>query len=262
MCDIIAYDVSCNTKKLKGLIGMARMLWKDKIGEEKIITGYNVDITIKFVDYVDGKIVVVESLNHNTYTVSKDVWKRGVFSEIIKDLCSTSPKEKKSKTTKAPRVSKYEGAKQEINGVEFKVEKYLKGKVRVVAEGYEGFKDMLVATWKNARFFNNIMKVLTRIVEKVREKIEEVEKKYELVLYNDFKRDFLGRLKADEINRIEMEFNKCDTVHDVRKIYKHYTRYVHPDLGHTDVYDDVCFKWLTSLRNVIIEMIEFWSDED
>ena len=39
---------------------MARMLWKDKIGEEKIITGYNVDITIKFVDYVDGKIVVTK----------------------------------------------------------------------------------------------------------------------------------------------------------------------------------------------------------
>ena len=32
MCDIIAYDVSCNTKKMKGLIGMARMLWKDRIG--------------------------------------------------------------------------------------------------------------------------------------------------------------------------------------------------------------------------------------
>lgn len=235
---------------------MARKMWKDRIGEEKIVNG----VTIKFVDYVDGMVVVVESLNHNTFTVSKDVWTRGVFKKIMDDLCSTVKKEKKS--NKAPRVSKYEGAKQEINGVEFKVEKYLKGKVRVVATGYDGFKDMLVATWKNARFFNNIMKVLTKIVEKVREKIEEVEKKYELVLYNDFKRDFLGRLKADEINRIEMEFNKCDTVHDVRKIYKHYTRYVHPDLGHTDVYDDVCFKWLTSLRNVIIEMIEFWNDED
>ena len=236
---------------------MARTMWKDRIGEEKIVNG----VTIKFVDYVDGMVVVVENLNHNTFTVSKGVWTRGVFKEIMDDLCSTVKKEKKF--NKAPRVSKYEGAKQEINGVEFKVEKYLKGKVRVVAKGYEGFKDMLVATWKKARFFNNIMKVLTRIVEKVRGKIEEIEKKYELVVYNDFNRDFLGRLRDKEMTRIEREFNYCVDKQDVRKLYKHYARYVHPDLGHIGVYDRVCFEWLTALRDVIFTLMDKWDfDED
>ena len=236
---------------------MARGTWANKVGSEKIITGYDVDVVITFVDYVDGKVVVKENLNNNTYVVSKDVWNRGVFKNIIKDLTSTVKKEKTS--NKAPRVSKYVGDEKIINDVLFRVVEYAKGKVKVVAENYEGMKEMAISTWKNARFFNNIMKVLTRIVEKVK---EVVEKKYELVVYNDFNRDFLGRLRANEMNRIELEFNRCDTVAEVRKIYKHYAKYVHPDLGHDKIYDDVCFKWLTSLRNVIIDMIEFWSDDD
>lgn len=236
---------------------MARGTWANKVGSEKIITGYDVDVVITFVDYVDGKVVVKENLNNNTYVVSKDVWNRGVFKNIIKDLTSTVKKEKTS--NKAPRVSKYVGDEKIINDVLFRVVEYAKGKVKVVAENYEGMKEMAISTWKNARFFNNIMKVLTRIVEKVK---EVVEKKYELVVYNDFNRDFLGRLRANEMNRIELEFNRCDTVAEVRKIYKHYAKYVHPDLGHDKIYDDVCFKWLTSLRNVIIDMIEFWSEDD
>ena len=236
---------------------MARGTWANKVGSEKIITGYDVDVVITFVDYVDGKVVVKENLNNNTYVVSKDVWNRGVFKNIIKDLTSTVKQEKKS--NKAPRVSKYVGDEKIINDVLFRVVEYAKGKVKVVAENYEGMKEMAISTWKNARFFNNIMKVLTRIVEKVK---EVVEKKYELVVYNDFNRDFLGRLRANEMNRIELEFNRCDTVAEVRKIYKHYAKYVHPDLGHDKIYDDVCFKWLTSLRNVIIDMIEFWSEDD
>ena len=243
MCDYIAYDVSCNTKKLKGLVGMARMLWKDRIGEEKIITGYNVDITIKFVDYVDGKIVVVESLNHNTYTVSKDVWKRGVFSEIIKDLCSTSPKEKKSKTTKAPRVSKYVGQRKKINDVEFYVISYAKNKVEVGAKGYKGSKPMCTSTWTNGKFYKNIMKVLVRI--------------YELIVYNEYPKDFLGRIVVERGDDITHEFEMCDTKEQVRKLFKRYAKYTHPDMGNTLVADKSGFEWLCSLRDCAYEFIEF-----
>jgi hypothetical protein len=108
------------------------------------------------------------------------------------------------------------------------------------------------------------MKVLTKIVEKVQERVKEIkEKKYELVVYNDFARDFLGRLRDKEMTRIEKEFNYCATKQEIRKLYKHYAKYVHPDLGHTDVYDDVCFKWLTALRDFMIALIDKWSfDED
>lgn len=237
---------------------MAKGTWANKVGSEKIISGYNVDVVITFVDYVDGKVVVKENLNNNTYVVSKDVWNRGVFKNIIKDLTSTVKKEKTS--SKAPRVSKYVGDEKIINDVLFRVVEYAKGKVKVVAENYEGMKEMAISTWKNARFFNNIMKVLTRIVEKVK---EVVEKKYELVVYNDFSRDFLGRLRDKEMTRIEREFNYCVDKQDVRKLYKHYARYVHPDLGHIGVYDRVCFEWLTALRDVIFTLMDKWDfDED
>lgn len=227
---------------------MARMLWKDRIGEEKTVN----DITFKFVDYVDGMVIVVDSVNHDTYEVSKNVWNGGVFRDIMKKL------------NKAPLSnSKYVGAIKVIEGVEFKVEKYVKGKVIVVAKGYEGFKEMLVATWKKARFFKNIMKVLIKIVEKVQEKVKEIkEKKYELVIYNDFQKDFIGRLTHESMSRIEREFNRCMTTSDVRKLYKYYAKYTHPDLGYTDIVDTLCFKWLTSLRDIAIATIEFWLEDD
>jgi hypothetical protein len=108
---------------MKGSIGMARMLWKNRIGEEKIVN----NVTFKFVDYVDGKVIIVDSLNHDTHEVSKKVWDGGVFRDVMKELF---PKQEK-KSNKAPRVSKYVGQEKTINDVVFYVISYAKNKVEV-----------------------------------------------------------------------------------------------------------------------------------
>ena len=120
---------------------------------------------------------------------------------------------------------------------------------------------MLVDTWKKARFFKNIMKVLIRIVEKVQEKIKGIEEKYELVVYNDFDRDFLGKVNKECAERILIEFSSCDTVAQVRKLFKHYAKYLHSDLGNNKVYDRPVFEWLVSMRDTAIMFLDF-IDED
>ena len=102
---------------------MARMLWKNRIGEEQTVSG----VTFKFVDYVDGKIVMVDSLNHNTHVVSKDVWKRGVFKDIMKKL--------------QPTTSHISEMVEEriVKDVLFKVVGVVKGKVEIIASGCDYF---------------------------------------------------------------------------------------------------------------------------
>jgi hypothetical protein len=237
-------------KKLKGLVGMARMLWNDRIGEEKTVNGY----TFTIVDVIDKKVEV--RVSGKNFIVSRDVWNRGVFKNIMNELCPTTRQEK---SNKAPRVSKYVGEEKMINDVLFRVEEYVKGKVKVIADGYEGVKEMAISTWKNAKFFKNIMKVLKRIVSYVEEKFDT---KYELVIYNDFQRDLIGKITKECGERIDKEFMMCDTVAQVRKLFKHYAKYVHSDLGHDKIYDRPVFEWLVALRDTSIAMIELWFEDD
>ena len=133
---------------------MARMLWKNRIGEEQTVG----NVTFKFVDYVDGKIIMVDSLNHDTHVVSKDVWKRGVFKDIMKKF--------------NPTTSHISEMVEEriVKDVLFKVVKVVKGKVEIIASGCDYVFTMSKKTWKESKVFKNVfalIKKLGLIVKKV-----------------------------------------------------------------------------------------------
>ena len=191
---------------------------------------------------IDGCKVVIDFMGHQD-TIERRTWDKGVFK---KQLRAIKPTYTKCSTEKTKRRSKYLGQTKMINDVLFKVVEVMKNKVKVVAEGYYGCKDMVIQTWKNELFFKNIMKVLT--------------KKCELVLYNEFPRDFIG--KCERIDEIEREFFMCDTVAEVRKLFKRYSRYLHPDMGNNLVADEYGWRWLCSTRDATIAQIEFWYDDE
>ena len=210
---------------------MARKLWSDKIGEQKNVEGYVFTIIAN-----EGQKVIIDVLGEK-FSICRSTWNDGKFTKILRGL--------------KPKASKYLGQTQMINNVVFKIVEVMKNKVKVEAKGFEGTKEMTIQTWKNGRFFKNIMKVLKRIVEK-----------YELVVYDEFQRDFLGRIVKERGNEITKEFSMCDTVVEVRKLFKRYSRYLHPDMGNMMVADKYGWEWLCATRDAQIEMIEFWSDLD
>ena len=210
---------------------MARKLWSDKIGEQKNVEGYVFTIVGN-----EGQKVIIDVLGEK-FSICRSTWNDGKFTKILRGL--------------KPRPSKYLWQTQKINNVVFKIVEVMKNKVKVEAEGFEGTKEMAIQTWKNGRFFKNIMKVLKRIVEK-----------YELVVYDEFQRDFLGRIVKERGNEITKEFSMCDTVAEVRKLFKRYSRYLHPDMGNMMIADKYGWEWLCATRDAQIEMIEFWSDLD
>ena len=210
---------------------MARKLWSERVGEQKTVEGYVFTIVGN-----EGQKVVIDVLGEKI-SICRSTWNDGKFTKILRGL--------------KPRPSKYLWQTQKINNVVFKIVEVMKNKVKVVAEGFEGTKEMAIQTWKNGRFFKNIMKVLKRIVEK-----------YELVVYDEFQRDFLGRIVKERGNEITKEFSMCDTVVEVRKLFKRYSRYLHPDMGNMMVADKYGWEWLCATRDAQIEMIEFWSDLD
>lgn len=211
---------------------MARKLWSDRIGEQKNVEGYVFTIIAN-----EGQKVIIDVLGEK-FSICRSTWNDGKFTKILRGL--------------KPRPSKYLWQTQKINNVVFKIVEVMKNKVKVEAKGFEGTKEMAIQTWKNGRFFKNIMKVLKRIVEK----------KYELVVYDEFQRDFLGRIVKERGNEITKEFSMCDTVAEVRKLFKRYSRYLHPDMGNMMVADKYGWEWLCATRDAQIEMIEFWSDLD
>ena len=211
---------------------MARKLWSDRIGEQKNVEGYVFTIIAN-----EGQKVIIDVLGEK-FSICRSTWNDGKFTKILRGL--------------KPRPSKYLWQTQKINNVVFKIVEVMKNKVKVEAKGFEGTKEMAIQTWKNGRFFKNMMKVLKRIVEK----------KYELVVYDEFQRDFLGRIVKERGNEITKEFSMCDTVAEVRKLFKRYSRYLHPDMGNMMVADKYGWEWLCATRDAQIEMIEFWSDLD
>ena len=210
---------------------MTRKLWSDKIGEQKNVEGYVFTIIAN-----EGQKVIIDVLGEK-FSICRSTWNDGKFTKILRGL--------------KPRPSKYLWQTQKINNVVFKIVEVMKNKVKVEAKGFEGTKEMTIQTWKNGRFFKNIMKVLKRIVEK-----------YELVVYDEFQRDFLGRIVKERGNEITKEFSMCDTVVEVRKLFKRYSRYLHPDMGNMMVADKYGWEWLCATRDAQIGMIEFWSDLD
>ena len=128
---------------------------------------------------------------------------------------------------------------------------------------------MAIQTWKNGRFFKNIMKVLKRIVEK-----------YEIIVRPLFMKDFIGRIIVDSAKEIEGAFEDAMTSKEIRDVYKKYSkalhpdlngntignvngmRYLNPDMGNMMIADKYGWEWLCATRDAQIEMIEFWSDLD
>ena len=205
---------------------MARKLWSERIGEQKTVEGYVFTIVGN-----EGQKVIIDVLGEKI-SICRSTWNDGKFTKILRGL--------------KPKASKYLGQTKMINDVLFTVIEVVKNKAKVVAEGFEGTKEMAIQTWKNGRFFKNIMKVLKRIVEK----------KYEIMVRPLIMKDFIGRATVESMKEISDEFENAMTSKEIRDAYKKYSKIMHPDLNGNTEANIRGMRWLNSLRDVHLEMAE------
>ena len=207
---------------------MARKLWSERVGEQKTVEGYVFTIVGN-----EGQKVIIDVLGEKI-SICRSTWNDGKFTKILRGL--------------KPKASKYLGQTKMINDVLFTIVEVVKNKAKVVAEGFEGTKEMAIQTWKNGRFFKNIMKVLKRIVEK----------KYEIMVRPLVMKDFIGRATVESMKEISDEFENAMTSKEVRDVYKKYSKIMHPDLNGNTETNIRGMKWLNSLRDVHLEMAEMF----
>ena len=207
---------------------MARKLWSERVGEQKTVEGYVFTIVGN-----EGQKVIIDVLGEKI-SICRSTWNDGKFTKILRGL--------------KPKASKYLGQTKMINDVLFTIVEVVKNKAKVVAEGFEGTKEMAIQTWKNGRFFKNIMKVLKRIVEK----------KYEIMVRPLVMKDFIGRATVESMKEISDEFENAITSKEVRDVYKKYSKIMHPDLNGNTEANIRGMKWLNSLRDVHLEMAEMF----
>lgn len=173
---------------------MANVKWIDRIGETKEVEGF----VFTLFD-VDGKKVIVE-VNDDLHEVTRDVWRRGVFSKIIKLL----------KPTQTKKV---------INGILFTVIEAAKRRVKVIAEGFDGIVEMGKDTFKKGKFFKRVMK--HNFVTKCRDLVLGKKAQHE--------KDKEEYLKRDDLDA----FHGCETVAETKRVYKRLAKKYHPDHGGT-----------------------------
>ena len=205
---------------------MARKLWSQRVGEQKTVEGY----VFTIVDN-EGQKVIIDVLGEKI-SICRSTWNDGKFTKILRGL--------------KPKASKYLGQTKMINDVLFTIVEVVKNKAKVVAEGFEGTKEMAIQTWKNGRFFKNIMKVLKRIVEK----------KYEIMVRPLIMKDFIGRATVESMKEISDEFENAMTSKEIRNVYKKNSKIMHPDLNGNTEANIRGMRWLNSLRDVHLEMAE------
>ena len=205
---------------------MTRKLWSQRVGEQKTVEGY----VFTIVDN-EGQKVIIDVLGEKI-SICRSTWNDGKFTKILRGL--------------KPKASKYLGQTKMINDVLFTIVEVVKNKAKVVAEGFEGTKEMAIQTWKNGRFFKNIMKVLKRIVEK----------KYEIMVRPLIMKDFIGRATVESMKEISDEFENAMTSKEIRNVYKKYSKIMHPDLNGNTEANIRGMRWLNSLRDVHLEMAE------
>lgn len=206
---------------------MARKLWSERIGEQKTVEGYVFTIVGN-----EGQKVIIDVLGEKI-SICRSTWNDGKFTKILRGL--------------KPKASKYLGQTKMINDVLFTIVEVVKNKAKVVAEGFEGTKEMAIQTWKNGRFFKNIMKVLKRIVEK-----------YEIIVRPLVMKDFIGRIIVDSAKEIEGAFEDAMTSKEIRDVYKKYSKALHPDLNGNTIGNVNGMRYLNSLRDVHLEMAEMF----
>ena len=179
--------------------------WSDRIGETKQVNG----IVITLVKVLDGNKIEVE-VKGSTHTTTRDTWRRGKFSRILRGL----------------RVSKYVGQTKVINNILFTVKEYAKGKVEVVAEGFDGAKTMTTQTWNNGKFFKNIMKVLHKVIKQVI---------YGLIIHPEWRRfNEAQAINTDEECINSGKFNSLNlatSTSELKKEYYKLCKIYHPDCG-------------------------------
>ena len=207
---------------------MAIKLLSQRVREQKTVEGYVFTIVGN-----EGQKVIIDVLGEKI-SICRSTWNDGKFTKILRGL--------------KPKASKYLGQTKMINDVLFTIVEVVKNKAKVVAEGFEGTKEMAIQTWKNGRFFKNIMKVLKRIVEK----------KYEIIVRPLVMKDFIGRATVESMKEISDEFENAMTSKEVRDVYKKYSKIMHPDLNGNTEANIRGMKWLNSLRDVHLEMAEMF----
>lgn len=98
-------------------------------------------------------------------------------------------------------------------------------RLEVRLSGFEDVYECGTESFKKGSFLKNLIK---KSIHKI---IETMVKptNYLPMIYNPIRKNFIGETDDESINYIVKTFTECDTIKEVRKIYKRFARMYHPD---------------------------------
>ena len=124
-----------------------------------------------------------------------------------------------------------------------KIEIHLKGFPYTIKRGTQSIKE--------GSFISGLVKETMKECKSI---IDQTVKSYLPMIAPVVEKDFLGLPLEAYSNRIEEEFANAETVKDIRKVFKKYASYFHPDKGHSLIGDQLTYRWLQSERDYCIAL--------
>lgn len=186
--------------------------WSERVGEVKEVEGL---VFTLFESLPNDKVSV--EVNGELYTVSRNVWRNGKFTKLLRVL-----------------KPKYVGEVKVINDTLFQVLEYAKGKVKVMADGTDTVEEMGSDTWKNEKFFRaggrffkdlaeKVFKTVQKVTKRVTKKAKKV--KYEVALIPT--KPITAEILERDIKTLE------STLHykEFKQTFKKLAGTYHPDKG-------------------------------
>ena len=184
---------------------MVRNLWVNRIGESKVVNGFEFTL----IDIVDNYNVML-TVDDEEHIVAKRTWNRGVFRDIVKNL----------------DIKHLVGKVKESCGWLFEIVEAAKDYVIVKCEGYEGEEIISMNRWKKARFGKRLVATAekTGVFKKIVRAVTKVVEYLPALITNK-------PISADIIQRHMKELDDALHYKEFKQLYAKLANYYHTDKG-------------------------------
>lgn len=145
----------------------------------------------------------------------------------------------------------------ELNSVPYQVivvDNFKENKTRKLEIHLKGFPYTIKRGTQSIKEGSFISGLIKETMKECKDIINQTVKSYLPIVAPVVEKGFFGMPTEAFSVRMEEEFAKAETVKDIRKVFKKYAYYFHPDKGHNSIGEQVTYRWLQAERDYCISL--------
>ena len=109
--------------------------------------------------------------------------------------------------------------------------------------------------WRFLKFFKEVKDAIKKVVKRFSENMLPM-------IYNPIRKNFIGETDEQSIDYIGSKFAFAETSKNVRRLYKQFVKYYHPDMLGRNLFphEQLMLDWLKLMKKMFIKRIDYGND--